>query len=85
MITWKTADEVALRKAVLSIGEDRIAKRLMDECTSVLDTATLKDASDSAVARLAAHKAGFEDCIAAILRVALTKEPSPLESGHKAM
>lgn len=85
MITWKTADEVALRKAVLSIGEDRLAKRLTEECSSVLDAKLLAEASDSAVARLAAHKAGFDECIAALLRVALTKDAPPMDSGHQKM
>ena len=85
MITWKTQDEVTLRKAVLSIGEAKLKEQLMEGCTSNLDSKVLLEASDSAVARLASHKAGYEECISNLLRLALTPQPPVIESGHQKM
>jgi len=85
MITWKTQDEVTLRKAVLTIGDARLRERLLEDCTSTLDAKTLLEANDSAVVRMAAHKAGYDECITNLLRLALTPTPQPIDSGHRAM
>ena len=85
MITWKTADEVALRQAVLKIGEAKLKERLLQECTTKLDGKTLLEANDSAVVRCAAHRAGFEEAIDALIAVALSRPVPEINSGHQPM
>lgn len=74
-----------LRKAVLSIGEAKLKERLMEECTSVLDGKTILEGTDSAIARMASHRTGFEEAVTALVRVALTRDPVQIESGHTQM
>lgn len=74
-----------MRKAVLSIGEAKLRERIMEECTSQLDGKTILEGSDSSIARMASHKAGFEEAVAAMMRIALTPAMPQIESGHTKM